>query len=533
MKNFKSTGLVFLVALALIVTGLAGFSQQKKGGTLQLVSSDDAKRLDPITYKLIESMRRMDLIFDSLLYRNPKGQVIPLLAKEMPDRPDKKTLVFQLHEGVLFHDGTELTSEDVKYTFKRIGDPDENSGHYNIVNKYIKSIETPDKYTVKFNLKKPIAVNLVSPFFNGIVSKEARKKMGAEKYAENPVGSGPFELVEWKKDNYMLLKRFEDYWMKEPNLAKVRFNIVPEDSTQVIRLLKGELDIVGVPSQYLKKAKQNENVEVRKNYQGHYCGMVFNTKKPPLDNKKVRKAIHYLVDRKAIMKSARGELGRLNLSITPQIVNEAWNFPEEKWKKYLPKQNVEKAKELLDEAGYTGDPRFTITLTGLNLAYYPPITTVMQNQLAKANIKAKVRNYDLGTWLDKFDTTGTIKNPKPLEKQYDMIVNGFGSGMDPDGWLYYQFYSNLNGEPNDAQFSDPQVDKWLEQARATSDKEKRRELYIKAQTKILKAYAHIPLFNNVSATGIRKRVHDYKLIPGGYGSSTPLVTPFNNVWVKQ
>lgn len=533
MNKSKLIVSVIFLSFALLIFGTTSFCQEvQKGGTLELTSSDEAEVLDPINYELIESLRRMSLIYDSLLYRDTEGKVMPFLAKELPERPDKETLIFHLNEGVKFHDGTELTAEDVKYTFNSIADPDEGSSHLNIVKSSIKNIEVVDKYTVKFNMKKPTPLNIVTPFFRGIVSKKNREEMGAEKYSENPIGSGPFKLVEWKKDDYMLLERFEDYWMKKPNLKKVRFNIVPEESTQVIRLLKGELDIAGVSTKLLSKVKQSDEVELLKVSQYHYAAMIFNMKKPPFDKKKVRKAIHYLVDREEIMQAAQGELGRLNWSITPPVVNKAWDFPEEEWKQYLPEPNVEKAKELLDEAGFTGNPRFKLTLVGLNIAYYPPVTTIMQNQLAQANIKAEVRNYDLGTWLDKLDTVGTIKDPGPLEDQYSMIVYGWGAGPDPDGWLYPQFYSNVAGEPNTAQFSDSEVDEWLQEARSSVNKEKRRELYIKAQTKILKAYPHIPLFNNLAAVGIRDRVHDYHPVPG-YGEFVPLVTPFSNVWVEQ
>lgn len=533
IRNSKLTVGVIVLSFALLVFGAASFGQEaQEGGTLELTASSSAQDLDPVTYEAIASLRRMDLIYDSLLYRDPEGNAIPLLAKEMPERPDDTTIVFHLHEGVKFHDGSELTSEDVKYTFESIADPEEESPNRSQVANTIESIETPDKYTVKFNMKSPTPLNIVTPFFRGIASKDHREKMGSSKYSENPVGSGPFKMVEWKKDDYMLLERFDEYWMKKPKLEKVRFNIVPEKSTQVIRLLKGELDISGIPKDLLPRVEKADDVEVFKTAQYHYAAMIFNMKKPPLDNKKVRKAIHYLVVREAIMEAAQGELGRLNWSITPPVVNKAWDFPQEEWKQYLPQQNIEKAKELLNEAGLTGNPRFKMTLTGLNIAYYPPVTTIMQNQLAQANIKAEVRNLDLGTWLDELDI-GKADNPDPLKDQYDMIVYGWGAGPDPDGWLYEQFISvRGDGTPNTAQFSNPEVDKWLKEAKSSIDREKRRELYIKAQTKILEAYPHIPLFNNLGATGVRNRVHDYQPVPG-YGQFTPLVTPFSNVWVEQ
>lgn len=533
LNKRKLTIGVVVLSFALLLFGATSLCQEsQKGGTLELTASSSAEDLDPVTYESIASIRRMDLIYDSLLYRDPQGNPIPLLAKELPERPDDKTIVFHLHEGVKFHDGSELTAEDVKYTFESIADPEEESPHRSQIADTVDSIETPDKYTVKLNMKNPTPLNIVTPFFRGIVSKENREEMGSEEYSRNPVGSGPFKMVEWKKDDYMLLERFDEYWMKKPNLEKVRFNIVPEESTQIIRLIKGELDIAGVPKDLLTKVEKENDVEVIKTAQYHYAAMVFNMKKPPLDKKKVRRAIHYLVDREVIMEAAQGELGRLNWSITPPVVNKAWDFPQEEWKQYLPEQNVEKAKELLDEAGLTGNPRFEITLTGLNLAYYPPITTIMQNQLAQANIKAEVRNLDLGTWLDELDI-GTVGDTDPLKDQYDMIIYGWGAGPDPDGWLYYQFISERGeGTPNTAQFSNPEVDELLKEARNSINREKRRELYIEAQTKILEAYPHIPMFNNLGATGVRKRVQDYQPVPG-YGEFTPLVTPFSNVWVEQ
>ncbi len=524
----KDYGKVLALALfSILIIGLwvvVGSAEQPQyGGTLTIATASEAKVLDPIRYEAIAEAARDSLIFDSLLYQDPQGRVIPLLATALPETPNDTTYIFHLHKGVYFSDGNELTAKDVKYTFDRIADPKEGSPHFDIVHNNIKSVEIIDKYTVKFNMKKPTPLLIIEPFFRGIVDEKAREEMGPEEYARHPIGSGPFKLVKWVKDDYMLLEARKDYWLKKPYLDKVKIIIVPEPSTQVIRLLDGEIDMCNVPHELLKKVEEAKDVRVLKVPQYHYAAMVFNMRRKPFNDIRVRKAIWYLVDREAIMKAARGELANLNVSITPPVVNKAWNFPEDEWAKLIPRQNVEKAKQLLDEAGYTGHPRFKITLTGLSIAYYPPITEMFQHYLAAADIEAKVQNLDLGTWLDAID-----KRPP----DYDMIVSGWGAGPDPDGWLYAAFHSTVAGTTNDAGYADKEVDKWLDEARSTIDHAKRRELYIKAETKIIKAYPHVWLFNNIVAEGIRTRVHDYIPIPG-YGQYIPLVTPFSNVWIGQ
>jgi len=504
------------------------------GGTLVIATSQEARVLDPITYSAIAEAARMDLIFDSLLYRDPEGRTIPRLAKDLPEfieEGDKVAYVFHLHEGVFFSDGQELTAEDVKYTFERMRDPEEASPQYGIVEKMIESVEVVDPYTVRFNMKAPTPLELITPFYRGIVCKDAREQMGRDAYARNPVGSGPFELVEWRRDDYMLLRARKDYWMKTPNLDYVKFVIVPEPATQVIRLLNNEVDICGVQSEFLDKVEEAENARVIYSARYHYTGLVFDMRDPPFDNPLVRRAVWHLVDRDAILQAARGKLYELNISPTASVVNRAWDFPEERWAEMIPEYDPEKGIALLEEAGYTGKPRFKITYAGLSIGDYPLIGELFQYYLAQADIEVEVHNTELGVWLDAW-------SERP-PKTWDVILEAWGCGPDPDGLLFEEFYSRPGapteaepeGQSNGAGYVNPDVDRWLLEARTTVDREHRRDLYIKAIEQIIQDLPHIWLGNRVGATGVNIRVHDYAPVPG-YGEFTPIVTPFSNVWVE-
>jgi len=233
-KEWKWMGLLIVaVMLASVLSGCIGGEKEtpttteakgKYGGTLVFGSSGDAVKLDPADVTDGESIQRMDNIHEGLVrYKAGSTEIEPCLATSWEISDDKKTITFHLRKGVKFHHGFgEMTADDVVFSFARQYDENNWFHQYGDWNYWgwmftdIEEVEKIDDYTVAIHMKKPNASIMTSlaMFTVSVVSEKAAKQYG-ENYFKNPVGTGPFEFVEWVKDDHITLRAFEDYWGAE------------------------------------------------------------------------------------------------------------------------------------------------------------------------------------------------------------------------------------------------------------------------------------------------------------------------------
>src|SRR5947209_18356268 len=227
-----------ILAITLVAICLSSCSSQPDPNTLVMIIESSPTNLDPRVGLDAQSERIDDLIFDDLLTRDAHLNVQPGLAQRW-EIPDPLTYVFHLHQGVKFHDGRLLTARDVKWTFDSLLQGKIRSTK-SAVYRFVDHIDAPDDFTVTFNLKEPFATMLwnLADAAIGIVPYGSGDEM-----TRHPIGSGPFKFVSAETDRDVVLERNDEYWGEKPKLARVRFAVVPDATTQALELRKGSADV--------------------------------------------------------------------------------------------------------------------------------------------------------------------------------------------------------------------------------------------------------------------------------------------------
>lgn len=214
----------------------------KDPDTLVVANGADLKTLDPIFTGDAASANTFLQIYDHLIFQDKDGKLVPRLAVSW-EQPDDLTYILHLRKGVKFHNGMPFTAVDAKFTIDR-GMSSLTATGSNVLLKDIKNVEIIDDYTIKINVKQPYTPLLYafSEVWGSVVCKAAVEEL-KEKHALNPVGTGPFKYVEWKKGDRIILERNDDYWGEKPQFKNLIIRAVPETSVRTIELESGAADV--------------------------------------------------------------------------------------------------------------------------------------------------------------------------------------------------------------------------------------------------------------------------------------------------
>lgn len=458
-------------------SGSAGESGEPKyGGTLIIGQDFGPQDLDPTVSGAWASTNVQELIFTGLLRWTPDMEIEPDLATNW-EVVDDQTYVFHLREGVKFHNGKDFSSEDVKYTFERIIDPATASPRISIFGD-IKSIETPDATTVQFNLKRPLAPFLrnLATIPNGAIVPAGIT--GEELNATAP-GTGPFRFVEHVLDQEVRLEKFEDYYEEGlPYLDGVTFKLLGDDTSITSALRSGTVHMA-----WLKDPKVAQNVsqttqglESVPGVSSRYLPIMFNLKEPPFNDVNVRRAMSLALNRQAIVQAVLGGFGSVGTFLPPsQLAGYEGDGSD------LPyyQQDVEKAKELLRQAGYETleVPEFKVVAANqLDVQ----CAQIMKEQWAAANINVNINPMEVGAILQDWQagnyimaTVGTVWAPDPSnEVERFHSQSPFGKAMG---------------------INDPELDELIDAGKAESDPDRRVEIYRQIQERALdQVYIIVP-----------------------------------------
>ncbi|HOO32822.1 MAG TPA: ABC transporter substrate-binding protein [Thermotogota bacterium] len=507
---------VFVMFVVLMFVSM-GFSEEVfKDGVLTIAVEKDARSLDPIVVADNASFQMYTQIFDSLVSVTKDLEIVPSLAEYQTE--DSKVWYFTIRDDVKFHNGDPLTIEDVVYTFETVMDPETSSPNYENL-KVIESIEKVDDKTVKFTLQYPFSAFLERVYTQPIVNK-ALREADPVAYGLNPVGTGPFAIEKWEKNNQLVLVRNEGYWMKYPNLKKVIMKPIPEPSVALVNLEAGDVDLLMkvLPDDF-DRISGNSNLTLDVKPALNYYYLAFNVENKPVSNIDVRKAIYMGVDMNAIIDTVLGQAGvRAMSSLSPS----SWAYNPDV-EKYALAYNPAEAMKLLSEAGLAGG--FDITIYTPQDTYRRKIAELMQIQLQAIGVRAKVESLEWASYLPLIDAGKT-----------SMYTMGWNWLTDPDGLIYDIHHSQLeawetNGSSyNGTRFYSQEVDEALEAARKSSNIAERTQLYQKVQEIWFSNYVHIPLFHKVATAAFNNRVHDFEANAIEY---TFLCTPDTNVYVDE
>ncbi|QFG00173.1 ABC transporter substrate-binding protein [Psychrobacillus glaciei] len=475
----------------------------------------DSVSLDPIAVTDGESFKVTQNIFETLLNFGEQDTTIHEgLATKWEPSDDGLTYTFTLREGVKFHDGTDFNADAVVKNFERWANgSDDKFPYYGSMfggfkgdeGHVIASVTADGDNKVVFKLTRaqaPFLKNIaMSPF--GIASPTAFEKDG-DKFGDNPVGTGPFKFVEWKRNDSVTIEKFDGYWEKGyPKLDKIVFRAIPDNSARLNDLLSGAIDLAdGVNPADGKTVEGDPNLQLfeRPSMNIGYLGLT-NTR-PPFDNVKVRQAMNYAIDKQSIIDAffeGRAEIAKNPMPSSISGYND--DIPGYEY-------NPEKAKQLLAEAGLADGFEMELWAMPVPRPYMPDgakVAEVIQKNLADIGIKAKIVSYEWATYLEK-----------ARNGEADAFMLGWtGDNGDADNFIYVLLDGDNIGSNNYAYYDNKDLHKLLIEAQTEVDENKRIDLYKQAQEIIFEDAPWVPLAHSTPLLAGKADLINFKPHPTG------------------
>lgn len=480
----------------LLALASACASPRASGNVIILGMTNSATNLDPRVGTDEASQKVHQLIFNTLVHIDRELRVVPELAETI-DHPDPLTYVARLRTGVLFHNGRELTSADVVYTFRSFLDPTfkGRSGAYRVV----AAVNAIDRYTVEFKLKNPLnsfPINLVM----GIVQDGS----GAAN-ARTPIGTGPYRVTEFVPDDHVTLAAFDRYFDGRPRNDGVLLKVVPDDTMRGLELRKGTVDLIvnDLSPDIVWQLQREGRVHVETAPGTDYAYIGLNLNDPILSHTDVRKAIGYAIDRDAIVKYLRRGFASTAVGIVPPM---SWAFERNVFDFT---HDPAKAAQLLDAAGF-GDPdgpgplpRFHLSLKTSTTEVYRIQAAAIQHDLAQVGIAVDVRSSEFQTL-----------SADVLRGNFQLYTLQFVGITDPD--ILRLVYHSQQVPPaglNRVRYRNAEVDRLIEGASASSDETERKQLYGQAQQRIAEDVPYIALWYKTNVAIFQPDLHGVTLSP--------------------
>ncbi len=532
----KRARLVSLVLMILLLVGLAACAQQaapqqpapeepaaeeaapaeeepaaeegpKYGGTLKAAFQNEWAGLDNHTTSSYSSYQILNNVVEGLTFFDNDLNLVPWLATSWEQSEDGKTWTFKLREGVKFHNGREMTAEDVKWSWERFIDPATGAGNAGRVGPPETQIEVIDKYTVAVTHPEPFGIFPQSIGFDmssGIIAKESLEDDGT---INVPIGTGPFEITEVEGTTRLVMEKFDDYWQEGlPYLDKIEIQPIPDDTVRETTLRGGEVDwVLAIAPQSYESLQADPDIVVATAPQLSYDYVGMNVTREPFDDVRVRQAIALAMDREQLCEA--GYFGLCETIHGPIASGSPWDFNYEPYDR-----DVERAKELLAEAGFPD---------GLEMELMPTTqygetvraAQVLQQQLADIGIDASINALEWSEWLEK---EGNFK--------YDAYICNWNGLIDADQYYYLQHHTGLVF--NFTGYSNPEFDELVEQGRAISDFDERYPIYEKADKILVDDAPYIYMYN-------KKEIRAYADYVKGFVVRPDQANNFWTVWLDK
>jgi peptide/nickel transport system substrate-binding protein len=493
--RFRIPAILALAALALVLAS----SLAAAAGTLKIGRQQDSTTLDPIMTIQNADIWIMNNM-NALLVRVNRDatDIEPDLAESWTISDDGLIYTFTLRPGLKFGDGSPLTAADAKFSLERLRDKEGSvmAGMFSVM----KSVEAPDERTVKVTLNEPSAPFLagLAMFSAAILPAKAVDERG-EDFGNDPVGAGAFMLEEWRRGEYLRLKKNPHYWEADRvKLDGVEWVYIPNDNTRILKLQAGEVDaIIFIPFNRVDELKADPNLQVHLDPSSRMDHMLVNHAHPPLDDVRVRHALYYALDRQAIVDAVTFGHGKVANSFVP--AGAMFYNPDNPDYAYDP----EKAKALLAEAGVS-DLSLDFLITAGD-SVHDQIAVIVKDQLAKVGVEVNIIKQEEG---QQWEST--------VAGEYDISINYWTNDIiDPDQKATFCVYGDDENKSYYTNYRNPEVTKLVEQGRVELDRAKRQEIYFAIQ-RIAKEDAHwIDLYYSPFRNASRANVQDFFQNPMG------------------
>ncbi|MEA3239988.1 MAG: ABC transporter substrate-binding protein [Pseudomonadota bacterium] len=456
--------------------------------------------LDPRYTTDAYGSRILPLIYNGLVTTDRHGAIVADLASSWKII-DNHTYLFRLRPKTTFSDGSSCTSRDIKATIDFMRKPDNGCPAYGSLN-IIDSIRTPDSLTVIFQLKKPFASFLYA--LTSYIIPASCCQQHQDKPIDIP-GTGAFKLVKFSRGHQITLVKNPHYNLTEPHLNHIRFKIITNDTTRILALKKGTVDLVqnAIPPYALKFFQRDQHLRVLSRQGSGYKYIGYNLGDPVVGNLLVRRAISLAINRRQIIRYVLKNQARLANGLLPP---EHWaNAPFLKPDPFDPDQ----AAMILDQAGFPPQgpegTRFSLSYkTSTNQESYE-IAQIIKKQLAHIGIRIDIRRFEWGTFFND------IK--KGNFQLYSLKWIGI---QDPD--IFYYIFHSSSIPPrgaNRGRFSNREMDSLLEKSRTVIDQKERRQLFFRIQQIIAEQKIYTSLWYRNNVVIMKRRLEGFEIYPGG------------------
>lgn len=485
-SGLKVMPLLLVLGLSL---GLATAVAQDTGNEKQVVVAldSDAPNHDPHMHTERFGIIMNSHVFDSLMMRDAETMEPVYNLVESHEVIDDTIWEFKLREDVDFHNGEHFDAEAVKFSMERVLNPDQASPQRGNIS-FIAEVEVVDEYTVRLHTEHPAPLMLERLTFLAMIPPQYAQEVGDDGLAMRPVGTGPYQFVEWRPGERTIMEAYDNYHRGRAAVDQVTFRIIPEKATQLAELRAGGVDLVRLVPPDLQ-----EDVERRGNARTDLAGILrtwfvgMNTSRPPFDDIRVRQAVAHAIDMEGIVEGIfLDEAFPVPALVHP---NQFGHNPDLTWNEY----NPERAQELLTEAGAEN--------TAITFYYYQPgaghqvADTIVAN-LNAVGFNASSRFMDVSSYVQE-NRAGN----------FDIFKGSWGSFsvFDADAVLHPQLhqggaYGHLH------QLPDSQFNEWIEEARNTLDEDQRRELYFLVQEELLRTVPIVSMFAPYDIYGLSNRL---------------------------
>ncbi|HUX40668.1 MAG TPA: ABC transporter substrate-binding protein [Rectinemataceae bacterium] len=483
IRFFSAT---LILGAALVAPAFAAGDQK----TINVALSADITSLDPMGHNDIYSEKVSFLVFNRLFKLNTNFEAVPDLVAKWSN-PSPREWLLTIKKGVKFHDGSEMTSADVKFSLDR----SKTMANVKHVLAEVESVAVVDKYTVKVTTKGPFAPFLFTLAHAGasIVSK---KYVESGDNWKNPIGSGPYKFVQWSSGDKVVLQKNPNYFDKAdmPIADQIVFKIIPEATSRTIALQTGDVDVVATldPNDIDKvKADKNLALYTKPSTDIQYLGM--NVDKPPFDNVLVRRAFNYAIDKDAILIVALNGAGEVASSIIPRSLMG--------WKAGPYTFDPAKAKELLKQAKYDPNQTIKMWVFGDN---GKKVSEVVQSNLADIGVKVDIEVFELGAFIQATNSG---------DQQFFKL--GWTSNPDPDSMLTPLFSKGSIGSQNRTRYVNDQVEKLLAAGRVELNLAKRKQIYNNISDIVMQDATWVPLYTGNNTIAANAKLQGVELSPQG------------------
>jgi len=459
-----------------------------QGGTMVVgIAQDLDDSLDPHFAVAAGTREILFNIFEGLVKPDSEGNLVPAVASEIIVSEDHKSYTFMLRENVKFHNGAEVTAEDVEYSIKRCADT---SSGPPLVSAYsiIKSIEVEDERTITIHLTEP-NVDFLAYMTTAIIPKDV------ENMNRNPIGTGPFRFVSRAPQENIIVERFEEYWGEGAYLDKVEFKIVVDADMIVMGLKGGSIDMF----QRLSTSQVTElgdGFTIEEGTMNLVQALYLNNAVEPFNDVNVRKALNYAVNPTEIIQiMGDGKGAEIGSSVFPAFKK---YYLEELKDVYV--QDIEKAKELLSEAGYPEGFEMTITVPS---NYQPHIDTaqIIREQLKPIGVTANIELIEWDVWLSDVYSA----------RNYESTVIGVDASVLSARALLERFTTTSSG--NFVNFSNEKYDEIFGKATSTVDDQEQIEYYKELQTILTEEAANVYIQDMASLVALNSNYGGYTFYP--------------------